>query len=97
MANPKVVAGKKIFIEVEIRDSQDRIVNNSGTTWSSSAPTIATIGAQTDKGVFVTGVAAGTTTITATNGADSASIDIDVIAAPAAQARKIFLRPTPQS
>lgn len=92
MANPKVYVGKKIFIEVETRDTNDRVVSSAPTVFTSGTPAVATVGGQTDGGVYVTGVAAGTSTIQANNGGDIGTIDVDVLTVPGAQARKVSLR-----
>jgi uncharacterized protein YjdB len=91
MANPKVQVGKTIFVSIEIRDQNEKVQSTAGTTWGSSNSAIASVGTSNAKGVVVNGVAPGTATITATNGADQGTIDIDVIAAPSAQVRKISL------
>jgi uncharacterized protein YjdB len=89
MANPKIVVGKTLYVEHDIRDSQDRPSSRTGTTWASSDNAKATVAGVNEAGANITGVAAGTVTITATNGSDSGTVQVDVIPAPVVQSRKV--------
>jgi alpha-tubulin suppressor-like RCC1 family protein len=74
----------------ELRDANGSVLTDRVISWASSAPSVAT----TAQDGTLTGVAAGTTTITATSEGISASVVITVTAAPAA-AKLILLTPPP--
>jgi hypothetical protein len=50
MANPKVVVGKTLYVEHDIRDSQDHPSARAGTTWGSSDNAKATVAGVNEAG-----------------------------------------------
>ena len=77
--SPTVEAGKKIVLEVETTPFQA----NPTITFSSGTVAKATVTKVDDKHVEVTGVAAGTSVITATDGTNTATVTVTVTAASA--------------
>ena len=73
-----VEAGKKITLHVKTKP----VTANPTLSYSSSATSYATVGAQTGKYIEVTGVAEGSATITVTDGTNSDTLSVTVTAAP---------------
>ena len=73
-----VVAGNKITLHVETTP----FTANPTLSYSSSNTSYATVGAQTGKYIEITGVGAGTATITVTDGTHSDTVSVEVEAAP---------------
>lgn len=73
-----VEAGKKITLHVKTTP----FTANPTFSYTSSATTYATVGAQTGKYIEVTGVAAGSSTITVSDGTNSDTLSVTVTAAP---------------
>ncbi|MBK7833000.1 MAG: Ig-like domain-containing protein [Gemmatimonadetes bacterium] len=77
---------------VTLKDAAGNALTNRTVTWTSSAPTVATVSATG----IASGVAPGTTTITATSEGQSATAALTVLVPPAAVA-SITLAPSPAS
>ena len=90
-ADPTVAATKLEFIETapEVTAGEDIILHvvttpytaNPTLSYTSSATTYATVGAETGKYVTVTGASAGSSTITVTDGTNTATVTVTVNAA----------------
>ena len=74
---PEVTAGKDIILHVE----STPFTANPTLSYSSSSTSYATVGSETGKSITVTGVAAGTPTITVSDGTHSATVTLTVKAA----------------
>jgi hypothetical protein len=75
---PTVKVGAAATLAATLKDDQGSVLNGRSVTWSSSAPTIATIDAASG---VVTGVATGTATMTATSEGKTGSTTVTVSAA----------------
>jgi len=74
-----VAAGDTIVLAATVRDAADRTINRPSLTWTSSDQAVATVaGAQQPTSGIVTGVSAGSVTITATSGTASGTASITV-------------------
>jgi uncharacterized protein YjdB len=88
-ATASVLVGQTTSFTATLKDANGNVLTGRSITWTSSASSVATVSAA---GV-VTGVSAGTATITATSEGKSASATVTVTAPPAAIA-KIVITPT---
>jgi uncharacterized protein YjdB len=77
-ASASVVAGSTVNLQATVRDQNGNVMAGQSITWSTSTPAAATVNSS---GV-VTGVAAGSATITATSSGRSGTSAITVTAAP---------------
>jgi len=77
-ATPSVIAGTSTQLTAVVRDIFGNVLSNRAVTWSSSNTAIATV----NQAGVVTGVAAGTTTITATSEGQSGNATVTVTQAP---------------
>ena len=75
--SPEVTAGEDIVLHVKTTP----FTANPTLSYTSSATTYATVGAETGKYITVTGVSAGSSTITVTDGTHSATVSVTVNAA----------------
>jgi uncharacterized protein YjdB len=80
-ASPVVVAGSTAQLTATATDANANVLTGRSVVWSSSAPTIATVDANTG---LVSGIAAGTATITATSEGQSGTAVITVTPPPVA-------------
>ena len=79
-ATASVVIGRTTQLTATAKDAAGNVLSGRATTWTTSAPTIATV----DANGLVTGVAAGTANITATSEGKSAQAAVTVSAVPVA-------------
>ena len=75
--SPEVTAGEDIVLHVKTTP----FTANPTLSYTSSATTYATVGAETGKYITVTGVSAGSSTITVTDGTNTATVSLTVNAA----------------
>ena len=75
--SPEVTAGEDIVLHVKTTP----FTANPTLSYTSSATTYATVGAETGKYITVTGVSAGSSTITVTDGTNTATVSVTVNAA----------------
>jgi hypothetical protein len=76
---PGLGIGQTFTLTARVLDANGNVVAGAPITWSSSAPSVATIGATSGT---VTAVSAGTTTITASSGSASTTVDVNVLGSP---------------
>ncbi|HEV8305296.1 MAG TPA: Ig-like domain-containing protein, partial [Gemmatimonadales bacterium] len=88
-ATASVAVGQTVSLAATPKDSTGRALVARIVTWASSAPAVATV----DGSGMVTGVAAGTATVTATSEGQSGAAVVTVVAASAASVASVTLTP----
>src|SRR5690606_16063559 len=89
-AQASVPAGTTVQLTAEVKDAEGNVLDDRAVTWSSSDTTVATVSTSG----LVTGVAAGTATITAASGDKSGSAEVTVTPPSSSSVARVEISPS---